>query len=532
MKAKNFNISIFSILVLLGIVLNSCTDFEEEYKGKLVEYPEITITDFSPKSGRPSSPVTITGTNFGDYSDAAKILFNGVEVTDFVSYTDNEMVVSVPEDAGDGLITVQVWAHIKEFEESFDYIAGAKVVSIDKSRASAGDTVTITGENFGNDINAINISIGSTPVEVVSVSDTQVKFLVPDTESGSIIIEVQGQRIESIFLLVGDELVTGTLFGHSSSWGDNPATYISAAVDGDLSTFVDGPQAEGYVGYDVGRGNAVQLSSVRFAPRESHPQRIVGGEIRGANDPTLSDYVTLYTITEQPPVGQYSEARISTDETFQYIYFYSADGYCNIAEIEFYGNIVDAQTPIGKYIFEFTGGPREVKLDVYDDWVGRPDQSGWAGPTTTTVEDGYCKVTFASPSDGVNKNRADFTYSFGGDWGSAGSGIDKEPWVYSKEYPIYAIKVYFINEDGSLGGPRPENGNIFYDRLGQFNDDYAAYNVLWLDASEWGGDNNIKEEGSWWQIKVADILSKEKGYWIDWHRTFTSVEELEVFIGL
>lgn len=138
-------------LLVGSLIYYSCTDFEKEYEGDVYMYPDITIDNFTPKSGRPNSNVTITGSNFGEYSDAANVTFNGVQVTKFVSYSDNQMIVKVPEDAGTGIVSVSVWTHTNEFSDEFTYIPGAKIFEVDATRAQVGDTVTISGEQFGND---------------------------------------------------------------------------------------------------------------------------------------------------------------------------------------------------------------------------------------------------------------------------------------------------------------------------------------------------------------------------------------------
>lgn len=134
--------------------------------------------------------------------------------------------------------------------------------------------------------------------------------------------------------------LVGTVIGHQGSWNNNPATYVTAAFDGDLSTFVDGADATGFAGYDF--GEAVSVSLVKFAPREGDffQGRMVGGEIRGSNDPTIltnqaaATYDILYTITAAPAF-ELNQAVISG--SYRFVYYYSADGYCNISELEFYG---------------------------------------------------------------------------------------------------------------------------------------------------------------------------------------------------
>jgi len=130
----------------------------------------------------------------------------------------------------------------------------------------------------------------------------------------------------------------GTVIGHESSYNDNPDTYVTAAFDGNLDTFVDGPTAEGYVGYDLGAGREAVISLVKFAPRKDYDYRMVGGEIRGSNDSDyLNNYEVLYSIIEAPATGELTEVPLSGVGSYRYIYYYSSDGYGNMSELEFYG---------------------------------------------------------------------------------------------------------------------------------------------------------------------------------------------------
>ncbi|WP_338690377.1 nucleoside hydrolase-like domain-containing protein [Haloferula helveola] len=178
--------------------------------------------------------------------------------------------------------------------------------------------------------------------------------------------------------------VTGTPIGHTGSYGNNPATEIGAALDGDLATFVDAASGSGgYVGYDVGAGNEVNLGLVCYAPRtgSGFPARMVGGEIRGSNDPTLASYTTLATIATAPAEGVRTLLPISSDLSFRYVYYASpVDGYCNIAELEFYEDIkLSSATPIG-HAGSFNNDPATTITAALDSnlltFVDAPTASG------------------------------------------------------------------------------------------------------------------------------------------------------------
>src|SRR5690606_11020897 len=118
--------------------------------------------------------------------------------------------------------------------------------------------------------------------------------------------------------------------------------------------FVDAPSSTGYVGYDIGLNKAGVLKKIRYVPRSTHASRMDGGEIRGSNDPSLSVYTVLHTITGTPPTGVYTDVDIDTGEdAYRYIYYYSETGSCNFADIEFYGNVFEKIIPVGELVWAF-----------------------------------------------------------------------------------------------------------------------------------------------------------------------------------
>lgn len=338
------NLIISKIIVAIfcfGIVI-SCT---EDFKPEIVQYPEITVTDFNPKTARPSASITITGSNFGNRSEAVTVRFSGVEA-EVINTADNEIVVIVPEQAATGKISVKVWLSEREFMDEFIVIPGAKITSYSSTSVSLGDIVTIAGTNFGSDAGDVSITINGVAAEIVSVTNTEIQFRVPDASTGVLRMEVGSQVIEGPVFLVGIEKVTGELFGHSGSWGNNPDTEISAGVDGDTETFVDAASGVGYLGYKLDGGYGIIPTMIRYFPRVTHASRMVGAEIRGTNDPSNAtnpsngEYNVLYTIPETPTTGDYTQVDLTPGNTaYRYIYIYFASGGGNLSEIEFYGKI-------------------------------------------------------------------------------------------------------------------------------------------------------------------------------------------------
>lgn len=492
--------SVRLLLAISAVALLFACEKGPNYKDYSTYYPEPSVTGMNPNTGYPATYMTIEGKGFGALKGAVKVLFGGIKADSIISCTDTQIRVKVPNAAVSGKVTLTMWTHTLDSIGSYTVLPPSKVSGVTPGRGKIGEQATIKGEKFGTNKAVIRVMIGSAEAAVVSVSDNEIKFTIPDAKSGMLVLYVGPQVIPVSFFLIGEEKLSGTIIGHESSWGNNPATFKAAAFDGDIATAVDAPTKTGFVGYDFGLGKAAKLTQVRYAPRTGNEKRMIGGEIRGANDPTLFDYVTLLKITAQPATGVYTQAEIATTQSFQYVYYYSADGFCNIAELEFYGNIVDAVIPQGKYVFEYNDPTGK-------EWI--PQQNA-----TYTIGNSKLKVTFDPVQfAGTSKRRADLKYM-------------NTPWVYTKEYPILAIKftkpaiVAFRPDITGLDSGFSNN---------DYKKDFEADNVYYWDISEKTAKDRV--ECGVFQFKIPDITSAETGYEVDWVRTFKTKTELQTFLG-
>jgi hypothetical protein len=335
MKNKFLNSACWLIaIIFFGAACEKGPQFRE------FTYPAQSAAGFGPGIGFPGMNVTITGTNFDTLKNGVKVWFGGILATNVVSCKNTEIVVQVPANAVSGKVGLQVWTTKTDSIGSFTVTPTPVYKSISATRGNPGDVITFTGQNFLTDLSTVKVLIGSTEAQIISNSATQIQFKVPNSVSGTAVVYFNGYPVSAPFFFVGDEQkITGTLIGHSGSWGNNAANTIAAAVDGKLTTYVDAPTASGYVGYDVGVGKTAKLTVVRYAPRSGQAARMVKGEIRGSNDATLASYDVLYTVTQAPTVGVYTETVINTANMYRYIYYYAPEGSCNIAEIEFIGKL-------------------------------------------------------------------------------------------------------------------------------------------------------------------------------------------------
>jgi hypothetical protein len=148
--------------------------------------------------------------------------------------------------------------------------------------------------------------------------------------------------------------LTGTIIGTPGSyyrWPTGSGQTIANAFDGCLQpgNFVDGPDASGdWLGLDFGSDYAYVVDEVRVCPRAGLASRMVGGQIQGSNTADFSSGVTtLYTITTAPTDSrQFTDLTFGNSTPFRYVRYLSPNkGYCNISEIQFYGNTL----PNGTY---------------------------------------------------------------------------------------------------------------------------------------------------------------------------------------
>lgn len=146
MKKYNY-IMFYFLFLLIAFTSVSCS---EEDEGTLQKYPAPTITEFSPSEGLPTSVVTIKGSEFGNERTEriGRVYFGGVEATEYVSWSDNEIQVRVPEGGITGPITL--WVHKNSVQTSSDFtcVPGAEITGITPSPAFPGGTIEIIGRNF------------------------------------------------------------------------------------------------------------------------------------------------------------------------------------------------------------------------------------------------------------------------------------------------------------------------------------------------------------------------------------------------
>ena len=141
-----------------------------------------TISSISPTHGHAGDQVSITGTQFGSViGPNGFVRFGNVNAT-VVSWSDTQVVVTVPSTASSGGIRVSqnnVFSNTVNF--TFD---PSNITAINPTHGYAGDQVTITGTQFGSVIGPNGfVRFGNVNATVASWNDTQVVVTVPSTAS-------------------------------------------------------------------------------------------------------------------------------------------------------------------------------------------------------------------------------------------------------------------------------------------------------------------------------------------------------------
>jgi beta-galactosidase len=182
--------------------------------------------------------------------------------------------------------------------------------------------------------------------------------------------------------------LSGDVIGTSGSWNGDGNT-ITNAVDGDITTFFDGPTSNGnWVGLDL--GSAKQITNIRFFPQIDFADRMNGGVFQGANVTDFSTAVNFWTLTDAPPDSTFT-ARVITNVTpVRFVrYLGPDDSYCDVAEVQFFSSSPSVTAvPSSPADLIATPGNQEVALS----WNASPGAISYnikramvSGGTYTTI---------------------------------------------------------------------------------------------------------------------------------------------------
>jgi hypothetical protein len=178
--------------------------------GNAITFTVITpaITSISPTSGVTGTQVTFTGTNFGATQGSGSVWLGSKLAGSIVSWSNTQIVATVASGSVTGSAQVQqggVWSNAITFT-----VVTPSLTSISPSTATAGDSVTLTGTNFGATQGSGSVWLGSKlAASIVSWSNTQIVATVASgSVTGTAQVQQGGVWTSSIALTVVTPAVT------------------------------------------------------------------------------------------------------------------------------------------------------------------------------------------------------------------------------------------------------------------------------------------------------------------------------------
>jgi RHS repeat-associated protein len=152
--------------------------------------PNLSVGTLSPNSGPVGTQVTITGLGFGATQGTSALTFNGQLPTAITSWSNTQIVATVPVTAATGpaLVTVN---NINSNNNVVFTVPPPSIASYTPEGGVAGTQVTLTGSGFQANQRNSTVTFNGVPGTVTSWSDTQIATSVPTTATtGPLMVNV------------------------------------------------------------------------------------------------------------------------------------------------------------------------------------------------------------------------------------------------------------------------------------------------------------------------------------------------------
>jgi len=147
--------------------------------------------EVSPSTVTAGTVATIVGNHF-DPTGALKVWMNGVEAV-VQSASTSEIKVLVPVTTSGNVV---ITSGGKTFQgPAFIYYGPVTVSQLSPSEAPPSTIVTITGSNFGTDRSRVNVYFNGVPAAIQTITDTEIKVMVPITTTGKVTVKIGDQEI-------------------------------------------------------------------------------------------------------------------------------------------------------------------------------------------------------------------------------------------------------------------------------------------------------------------------------------------------
>jgi hypothetical protein len=177
------------------------------------------ITGVSPGSATIGTPISLTGTSFGDLQGSSTITFNGVTASPS-TWSNTSITVPVPVGASNGLIAVTINGFTAN--KVYFYIL-PQILNLQPQAGAVGSPVTITGNGFGQTQNVVSgVTFNGVSATIGSWSDTSITATVPQSAtSGNVVVtNPTGFASNGVNFTVGAAPTISSLSQPSGAIGD------------------------------------------------------------------------------------------------------------------------------------------------------------------------------------------------------------------------------------------------------------------------------------------------------------------------
>jgi RHS repeat-associated protein len=158
----------------------------------LFTMPNPVIASLSPSSGQVSTQIHINGSGFGTTQGASTVSFYPGANASIVTWSDAQIVATVPATAITGIVKVNVGGITSTSNVDFT-VPAPQVNSVSPTSGIVGSSVTINGSGFQASKGTSTLVLNSTTASTTSWSDTQIVTTVPSgATSGPVVVTVNG----------------------------------------------------------------------------------------------------------------------------------------------------------------------------------------------------------------------------------------------------------------------------------------------------------------------------------------------------
>jgi len=180
------------------------------------------VTSVYPVLGGIGSSVTVTGSNFGSSQGTSSVTFDGVSASSITSWTNSQIVASVPSGAVTGPVAVTVNSIQSPANPSFRVIQPV-ITSLTPPAGQTAVDITINGSGFGSGGGGSQVLFnGSASPSIFSWSDTSITAEVPvspPATSGPVTVVEDGVSSNGVEFTVLEQLTVTSVSPSSGAIG-------------------------------------------------------------------------------------------------------------------------------------------------------------------------------------------------------------------------------------------------------------------------------------------------------------------------